>query len=44
MRKIKNFRLFEGIEGREQMIYDQINTMIEANQSLDTISQLQVKK
>jgi hypothetical protein len=34
MRKIKNFRLFEGIEGGEQMIYDQINTMIEANQFL----------
>ena len=34
MRKIKNFRLFEGLEGGEQMIYDQINTMIEANQFL----------
>ena len=34
MRKIKNFRLFEGIEGGEQLIYDQINTMIEANQFL----------
>lgn len=34
MKKIKSFRLFEGLEGSEQMIYDQINTMIEANQFL----------
>lgn len=34
MRKIKSFRLFEGIEGGEQMVYDQINSMIEANQFL----------
>lgn len=34
MKKIKNFRLFEGIENGEQMIYDQINTMIDANQFL----------
>ena len=34
MKKIKKFRLFEGIESGEQMIYDQINTMIETNQFL----------
>ncbi len=33
MKNIKSFRLFEGIEG-EEMIYNQINTMIESNQFL----------
>lgn len=34
MKRIKSFRLFEGLEGGEQMIYDQINAMIDANQFL----------
>jgi len=34
MKKIKGFKAFEGLEGGEQLIYDQINTMIDANQFL----------
>lgn len=34
MKKIKSFKAFEGIENGEQMIYDQISAMIEANQFL----------
>ena len=34
MKKIKGFKTFEGLENGEQLIYDQINTMIDANQFL----------